>query len=129
MTLRSNRGSILIEATVALVIAGIAFMAAAAVLQNHSRHVRLLYDERVAWETASAQLEILEARGWKDLKDGRSEVAIDAPGWKNLREAKCSVLVERTSGGMRRVTVDVEWTSFDGGRRSVRARTLIGDRP
>ncbi len=119
----------LLDLVAAMAVLAVAAVSAAAVLQGHARNVQILYEERAAWEAAAGRMELLEADGFRDLREGSSDVAVDAAGWENLEDARCTLLVEPAGEGMRRVTVRIEWTGFRGGRRQVEARTVIGGKP
>jgi hypothetical protein len=119
------RGIVLIELAVGVALAVVVAAGFAVVLHGQALHVRLAYEERVARETASAELERIEADGFGGLAEGRTEIAVDPPGWENLVAPVCAVVVTPA----RDVAVEVAWTTLKGARKTVAVRAFGGGPP
>jgi len=124
-----RKGFALLEILAAMTVMAVLAVSAAVVLQGQAQGVQRLYEERVAWEAAAGQMELLEADGFRGLREGSAEVAVESPGWENLEDPRCAVIVEPMADGMRRVTVRVDWAGYRGGRRQVEVRTAAGGGP
>ncbi len=122
-------GQVLLEVTAALVIVAFVSVSAAAVLQAEARNVRMLYEERLAWEVASGQLAVLEAARERAPREGTYEIALESPGWENLANGRCEATVAPVEPGVWRASVEVSWDGFRGARRSVAARTILAGAP
>lgn len=116
----SRRGFVLLEFMAALLCLAILSFSAAAVIRAQAVTVRLRYEEQVAREAAAAQMELLEARGFRG---GPAEV--DLPGWENLASAACAWEAEPARDGVRRVRVVVTWTDFTGVPRRIGMGTRV----
>jgi hypothetical protein len=124
-----RRGFILLDLAVGVAFAVVAVAGFIAVLHGLALHARFAYEERVARETAAAELERLEAEGLRGLAEGRTELAVAPPGWENLEDPVCAVEIAPAPGGLRSVVVEASWTALKGGRKSVRLRARLGGTP
>jgi hypothetical protein len=124
-----RRGFALLDLAVGMFFAIAAVGALVAVVHGLALHARLAYEERVAEETASAELERLEATGLRGMVDGRRELAVSPPGWENLQAPVCAVEIFPEQDGLRLVEVEASWTALKGGRKSVRVRARLGGTP
>ena len=123
---RRRGGTVLIELMSALFALALVGASLAAALRAQAAEVRMLYEERLAWEVAAGQVELAEAAG---ASEGRVEILVDDPGWENLSGATCVRTVSAGEGGTRRISVDVEWAGFRAIPRRVTARTVLGRVP
>jgi hypothetical protein len=125
---RSRRsGLVLWEIVAALFIVTLVSLSAAALLRAQGRDVRMLYEERVAWEIATGHLARLEASGAPVA--GSAELPVEGPGSENLLQPQGRVTTAPAEGKLRKVTVEVSWTGEKGVRRRVEARALVEVRP
>ena len=123
---RRDHGAWLLELTISILALTMVVAAALAVLRAQSREVRATYEERVALEAAEAQLEILEAAGWKDLPEEQRPLEMKIAGLENLDDVRGTLHVIAAPGSMRRILVEVAWTDSEGAGRSIKVRTLAG---
>lgn len=120
-----QRGLVLWEIVTSLFVVTLVSVSAVAVLRAQGRDVRMLYEERVAWEAAAGQLAIVGAP-----PEGTRELAVgDWAGWENLPQAKAVLTVRDVEKGLREAVVEVSWTGEKGLRRSVEARALLEVKP
>ena len=100
-------------------------VSAVAVLRAQGRDVRMLYEERVAWEAAAGQLALAgpAPEGTRELDLG------DWAGWENLPQAKAVLTVRGLEKGLREAVVEVSWAGEKGMRRSIEARALLEVKP
>jgi len=122
-----ERGLVLWEVLASLFVVALVGASAAAVLRAQGRDVRMLYEERVAWEEAAGILARLEAG--EAAPEGTVELAADGPGTENLPELRAVRSVRRLEGGLREASVEVSWRGEKGVRRSVATRTVLEGRP
>lgn len=120
-----ERGLVLWEVVVAIFVVTLVSASAAAVLRAQGRDVRMLYEERAAWEAATAQLALVGAS-----EEGSRELDLGQwPGWENLPQAKAVLIVRAVEPGLREAVVEVSWAGEKGVRRSVEARAFLEAKP
>jgi len=121
-------GYMLAELGAALLVAAVISISSIAVLARQAVSARMLYEERVAWEVACGRLARVEA-GTLQRSPGRLEIPPTEPGWENLSGAACTLTVSSAEPASERVSVEVSWDGFRGGRRSVQVGTIVGRGP
>ncbi len=121
-------GLVLWEVVASLFVVTLVAASAAAVLRAQGRDVRMIYEERVAWEAAAGQLALVEARGAPP--EGTTELDVAGwAGWENLAQPKAVLVVRAVEPGLREAAVTVSWAGEKGVRRSVEARALLEAKP
>lgn len=125
---RPSGGAVLLEILACCFVVTVIAFSCGALLRRQARDAEALYEEAVAWEAASAELERLEARAFSGAREGSAPLAVESPGWENLRDPAGLLVVEPAHGG-RRITVRVTWTGPGGRPRRVEAVTFAGVGP
>jgi hypothetical protein len=116
-----RRGTVLLlEMTASLFVVALVGASAAALLRAQARDVRMLYEERAAWEAAAGLLATAEANGGRE-----GELPLgDWPGMENLTGARAMLTLRDVEPGLREAVVTVAWT---GG--IVEARAFLEAKP
>jgi len=104
------RGSLLLEAAAAVALAALVTGSALATVHLQMRSARSLFEEKVARQLATGELERLEARGF-DAADGESPLAAGSAALAQLRDGRCTLVVARdpSDASLRRARVVVRW--------------------
>lgn len=93
--MRKQRGFALLELTAAVMLITLALGTSLVVLAANARNVRDLFEEKVAMQLASGELELLEARGFEGVEEGATALAAGSPALAQLREGRCTLEVSR----------------------------------
>jgi hypothetical protein len=108
---RGRAGSFLIEATAALLVVAVGLGSAVVAMSMHARNVRELFEESVATQIASGELEALEARGFDAAVEGTTALSPPAEALGQLADGRCLLEVtrDRDDASLLRARAFVRW--------------------
>lgn len=116
--MNSKRGSILLEATMAVVLLTIAFVAVAHLLALAARQKREVQWRTLARLEATNAVERLMARPWDELTPQITDVSLSEFATERLPQARLGIQIHPVQGEIptKKIQVRVDWVNLVGQR-------------
>lgn len=116
---RRERGALITEALIGLVILAMAIMPLAVSFMHNQKMVRRLYYRSVAMEAVDGEMEILAAGEWHSFKEGAQPYPMDTNQVPNLPRGTATLTI--TGNHLR-----LEWRPEDGAQGKPIVREATG---